>query len=472
MGRSAVAMGLLFCLALLLTAADDPKPAALEVGFGERDITPKVDPKGKPVYLAGFGKNRKATGVHDPLFARAVVFRDGKSKVAIVSVDVVGLFLESAERIRKQLPGFTHVVVSSTHNHEGPDTMGIWGPSPLQSGVDRDYLTHVERRIAEAVKDADAGRQAVTASIGSIKAPELLHDSRIPILLHDDLVVLRLQEAKTGKNAGLVVQWNCHPETLGGSNTLVSADYVGYTVQHLKDKYRCPVVYLTGTVGGLMTSLHVPIKNEKGESLADGTFEKTSRYGELLGIAATKAIAKAKPVSLTPLEARSRSIYLPLANRLYVVARQLGVFERQAYLWDDDPAKMKLVTEIDPKKAYGIRTEVGHIRLGELDIACIPGEIYPELVLSKVVQKAEPGADYPDAEIEPGIYPQLKGPHRMLIGLANDEIGYILPKRQWDEKPPFCYDKKKGQYGEVNSLGADTAPLLCKAFRDLVQGKK
>ena len=51
----------------------------------------------------------------------------------------------------------------------------------------------------------------------------------------------------------------------------------------------------------------------------------------------------------------------------------------------------------------------------------------------------------------------------MLIGLANDEIGYIIPKRQWDEKPPFCYGRKKSQYGEVNSLGPETAPILCAA---------
>ena len=31
----------------------------------------------------------------------------------------------------------------------------------------------------------------------------------------------------------------------------------------------------------------------------------------------------------------------------------------------------------------------------------------------------------------------------MLIGLANDEIGYIIPKRQWDVKKPFCYGRKK-----------------------------
>ena len=65
--------------------------ADLSVGFAEADVTPKLDPA-KPVYMAGFGHNRKATKVHDPIMARAVVLSDGKQKIALVCVDVVGLF--------------------------------------------------------------------------------------------------------------------------------------------------------------------------------------------------------------------------------------------------------------------------------------------------------------------------------------------------------------------------------------------
>src|SRR5438876_8055199 len=78
--------------------------SALEVGFGEADITPKLGEK--PVYMAGFGQNRKATKVNDPLFARAVVLRDGKKKFALVSVDLVGFFLPHVVNVRKALPGF------------------------------------------------------------------------------------------------------------------------------------------------------------------------------------------------------------------------------------------------------------------------------------------------------------------------------------------------------------------------------
>ena len=57
----------------------------------------------------------------------------------------------------------------------------------------------------------------------------------------------------------------------------------------------------------------------------------------------------------------------------------------------------------------------------------------------------------------PAVYKQLAGPHRMMIGLANDMIGYIIPKRQWDAKPPYAYKRKAAQYGEINSLGPETA---------------
>jgi hypothetical protein len=465
---------LLLTIAIFISAARAPAanaPSNLEVGLAETDITPKIDPAGKPVYLAGFGHGRKATGVHDPLMARAVVFAHQKQKIAIVSVDLVGFFHANVERVRKQLPGFTYVLVSSTHNHEGPDSLGIWGASPLQSGLDPVYMARVEKQIVKAVQDADANRKVVTAKIGSVKAPALLRDTRLPIVLHDDLVVLHFTEGKEGKSAGLVVQWNCHPETLSSKNTLVSADYVGYTVKHLRDRYRCPVVYLTGTVGGLMTTLGLSVASADGRQLKDGTFEKTERYGLLLGQSAERAVKASKPVTLAPLVAHSRLVDLPLANKGYVVLSTLGVLDRQAYTWT--PGKKGVqVEKIDPMKTHAIRTEVAYLRLGELDVACIPGEIYPELVLDKVESPAAAGADFPDAPVEPAIYKQMPGPHRMMIGLANDEIGYIIPRRQWDEKPPYCYGLKQSQYGERNSLGPDTAPLICEAFRKLVQGKK
>ncbi|MFO0964486.1 MAG: hypothetical protein U0793_02705 [Gemmataceae bacterium] len=396
--------------ALLSGVAPLAAQEGLRAGFGAVDITPTLTAK-KPVYLAGFGHNRKATGVHDPIMARAVVLDDGKNKLALVSVDVVGLFLPEVERVRAKLPGFAHVLVSSTHNHEGPDTLGLWGPNPFQSGVDPDYLEQVRASIVRAVEQADKKRAAVQPRIGTATGPELLHDGRKPIVKHDELVAILLTDAK-GKNAGLIVQWNCHPETLSDKNTLLSADFTSATVDHLQKKHDCPVVYLTGTVGGLMTSLHVPIKDDAGKDLADGTFEKTREYGVRVGRLADAALAKAGPVRMTPLEVRRRDVFLPLDNPLYVVGWKLGVLKREAFLWTGNSDRAEKAPDTLPKMArLAIRSELAWLRLGEVQVAAIPGEIYPELVLGKVQDPPDPGADFPDAAIEPAIYDQLAAKH-------------------------------------------------------------
>src|SRR5437868_14162752 len=118
---------------------------------------------------------------------------------------------------------------------------------PFVSGLDPAYMKRLEDQAVQAVQAAEAALTPVTARIGTARAPELLHDGREPIVKHDELVALQFQTAQ-GKPVGVIVQWNCHPETLGGRNTELSADYVGFAVQQLRAKYQCPVLYLTGTV--------------------------------------------------------------------------------------------------------------------------------------------------------------------------------------------------------------------------------
>ncbi len=457
-------------VAVLLASSTAAAAPPLQVGFAETDITPKLGDK--PVFMAGFGQDRKATGIHDPLKARAIVLKDGTGKIALVSIDVVGFFHPYVTVVRERLPGFTHVLVSSTHNHEGPDTLGLWGPNPFTTGIDKDYLKTVQDQVVQAVKDADKAAAAADARLGTASDGDLLRDAREPYVKHDELVAIEFLDPQSRKPRGLLVQWNCHPETLGDKNTQLSADFVGFTVAALRKKHDCPVVYLTGTVGGLMTSLGVDVKNDAGELLKDGTWEKTERYGRLVAALAERALKDAKPVQLTPLEARTKVVFVPMQNKLYLLGRRLGVLERPGYLWTGDLYKAGPADDKEYQKPLCLRTEVGWLRLGELEAALIPGEIYPELVLGKVQDPPDPGADFPDAPIEPAIYAQLRGPHRMLIGLASDEIGYIIPKRQWDEKPPYCYGRKRPQYGEQNSVGPDAAPILCRAFKELVEEKK
>jgi hypothetical protein len=456
-------------LAPLLALGQDAAPGELRVGFGSADVTPDIAKK--PVYIAGFGKNRKATKVHDPIMARALVLEHDKQKLAFVSVDVVGIFHDVVERVRPRLKGITYLCVSATHNHEGPDTLGLWGPNLFTSGVDPDYIKQLEDGIALAVEKADAALAKVSETrLGSARDANLVHDSRLPVVKHDELTAIQFVGA-ANKTAGVVVAWNCHPETLDSKNTEISADFVAATVQYLETKYKAPVVYLTGTVGGLLSNLSLEVKDEQGKPLANGTFEKTNRYGELVGRLTDKALAGGRVAKITPFLVQRREIYLPIDNSGYQLGFRLGVLKRNAYGWSGDIAQPVPIDKDDPKQRLAAKTEIARLRLGELDIAAIPGEIYPELVLGKYQDPVEPGADFPDAPLEPHIYSHLNAPFRMIIGLANDELGYIIPKRQWDEKAPFCYGRKSSQYGEINSLGPETAPLLCRAFREMVAGK-
>lgn len=461
--RFPLPFALLFVFTLPLSAGE------LSVGFAAVDVTPEIGKK--PVYMAGFGNNRKATKVHDAISARAVVLGDGSLKIALVSVDVVGIFLPTVEQIREKLPGFKYVLVSATHNHEGPDTLGLWGPTPLQSGVDPEYLKKVESGCIDAVKAAEKALKPATARIGTASDPSLIRDSRLPNVPHDEIVALRFEDPATKKPLGILVQWNCHPETLDSKNTEITADFIHYTVAYLSKSQGCPVAYFTGTVGGLMTTLRLPIKDEKGIELKDATFEKADRYGTLVGQLAEKALKTGTPLTLVPFEARSREILVPVENYLYRVGWQVGTLNRQLYPWEGTPNPKQFVPTKDVSKPAAVKTEVGYVKLGDLEIAVIPGEIYPELVLGKVQDPVDAGADFPDAPIEPSIYGQFKGKHKMIVGLGNDELGYIIPKRQWDEKPPFCYGLKKAQYGEGNSVGPEAAPVICGTFKELVKGK-
>lgn len=453
--------------AAVATAVDD----GLEVGFDAADITPSLNDPKKPVYMAGFGHNRRATGVNDPIMARTIVLRSGGKKLALVSIDVVGYFHAEVQQVRERLNDFQDVLVTSTHNHEGPDTLGLWGPSPVISGVDPAYMAQVRERIVASVRAAEKSLAPAQARFGTVKAPELLHDGRLPRILHDDLVVLRFNAPGRDEPAGLVVQWNCHPETMDDRNTKLTADFVYYTVDYLRQKHRCPVVYLTGTVGGLLTSLHVPIKSPEGADLKDGTWEKTERYGRQLGEACDRALARSEPIRLTPFEVRRREFTVPMTNPLYHLGRKLGVLQRDVYVWTGNPADLRRGDGKTPEDQMAVRTEVSALLLGDLHVACIPGEIYPELVVDRIADPTEPGADFPDAPKEPAIYPHLGGRRQMIVGLANDQLGYIIPKRQWDEKPPFCYGRTKKQYGEENSIGCDAAQIICRVFKEMMVGK-
>jgi len=133
------------------------------VGFGKRPITPTITDtwndtnrnarydKGETyndnnnngqfdaVWIAGFHNNKPANGIHDDVWSRAVVIDDGKTRIALVSLDAVGFMHPDVIDIRQAIPkelNIDYTLISSTHTHESNDLVGIWGPDIFHSGVD------------------------------------------------------------------------------------------------------------------------------------------------------------------------------------------------------------------------------------------------------------------------------------------------------------------------------------------------
>jgi hypothetical protein len=446
-------------LAVLVAASAPAAGEGLRLGFAKGTITPEVG--ARPVYLAGFDNDRKATGIHDDLWARAVAASDGKTRLVIVAVDLVGLFhadVEKARALLRERAGDVSLVVTSTHDHEGPDTMGLWGPSHFRSGVDPRYLDRVRRTVAAVAEEALGNLEPARLVLAKTRTPGLIVDSRLPEVIDDRLLVME-GVARDGRVLGTVVNWSSHPEALGGRNTLVTADYVHYLRRRMEESLGGTSVFLVGSIGGLMTPLGLKLE-EGGREVPPESFRHARAVGERVADAALAALrTSARPSESDAVEYRSARVFVPLDNRLFRLAVVLGVLDRPLFS-HGKPATALFGDDLE--------TEIGRFRLGDAEGLCVPGEIYPEIVVGGIPDPPDPGADYPTAPPERPLLPRLHSEFPFVLGLANDEVGYLIPRSEWDAKPPWACGRREAPYGEVNSVGPRTAPILVEAFDRLL----
>ena len=221
---------LLAITAFLIVGAPLVSAGDFEAGAAQSVITPELSPE-RTVYLAGFGHNRTASGVHDDLYVRCLALGAANQKLVICSVDLIGLFYEDVLAIRQQFerltPSALFLIVAATHTHAGPDTLGLYGPKVLETGVDAKYLSWVEGRIARTAADAVRAMQPALLELGRDDHPLLgllQGEDRPPIVKDPFLFVMRLIARATGKTIAIAVNWSDHPEVLGEKEY---RDYVG-----------------------------------------------------------------------------------------------------------------------------------------------------------------------------------------------------------------------------------------------------
>jgi hypothetical protein len=425
-------------------------------GASKTVITPDLQ-KFTPVYMAGFGHNRRAAGVHDDLYARCIAFSAGQKPLVMCEADLIGLFLDDVERIRAKVPD-ADVVVASTHDHQGPDTMGLWGPDLAHSGIHQAYNAFVVERVAEAATAALKNLAPATAVLARVHSAELdsfINDDRPPVVHDPDLIVLALR-TKDGKPIATAVNWANHPETLGSRNTQITADYPGFFYTRLESKLGGMAMLWNGAVGGMQSPLGAHVKDPLTGGIApEDSFRKAEIIGQRIADLAAQAVRGAKPVSIGRIIFAEHRITIPVSNRGFAAAAQADLYQ----------GRKKMNADGSTTTPVGLVTMFENGR-PQLQIALVPGELYPELSVGGIERYA--GADFPQAPLEPPIKPMLHAPFRMLIGLADDEIGYIIPKVEWDEKPPYLQNARKAWYGEENSVGPEAAPIITAAFRSML----
>lgn len=493
-----------------LTCPGDPScPAAagdLRVGAAVRDISPTLEPftdendnarwdEGEPfedldgdgaytpVWIAGFGLGRPANDLHDPIWARAIVFEQGDLQVGILVFDFVGWFHDDAIRVRTAalaagLP-FDHLVVASTHNHEGPDTMGPWGPNAGATGRNAAYEDRAVAAAIEALAEAWAARAPASLTWAQADFPDLVHDSRLPEIKDPTATLARFDGADGDPIATLTV-WGNHPEALGGSQKSVTSDYPHHLRTALEAAYPgAPAIFLAGNLGGLMNPLHVVgCPDAEGNATCDtGTQEKAAYIGEGVarGLLAAIEGPGARTEATPELRARRRPVFLRPANLLFLTGWAAGLFERALF----DPERTYLSrarAEAVPLEevqqgAVQLQTEVGAVGIGALELVTVPGELYPELWLTgpdgESLIAFPDGRDFPDATAEPPLSTLVPAPYvPVIVNQANDSLGYLIPKAQFDREAPRAY-RDNGQYGEVNSIGPDAPGDLAAAIAEM-----
>ena len=477
-------------LPILVLAAATRLAATLKAGVAKTTITPDVT--ANKVYMAGFGNNRVSTGVHDDLWVRCLALGAGRDKLVMCSVDLIGLFYDDVLKVRAQVkadrPDVTQLIVASSHDHEGPDTMGLWGPAALQTGIDPAYMDKLDGRIASTALQALQSLKPARLVLGRDDHPLLAlfqDDSRPPYVEDPHLFVMRITGLHQEPIA-TVVNFSDHPETLDSKNTLITADYPNW-LRRYEQHGGGTALFFNGTIGGLLSTLGDQVAlldPDTGEVAKDATWRKAELFGNTLGELALRAVdANASGRVEAPVDSivvRQKVIVAPIENDGFRVGGALGVFRGRKGLWTNgrpDPSvEQRDLPQFGGKVPYAtghdLQTEVDYIQFrggGRLlaEIATVPGEIYPELVNGGITRY--PGADYPEAPFEPTLRAGMHGEYRMIFGLANDELGYIIPKCEWDSKPPWLQNRKGRWYGEVNSAGPEVAGAVTRSLRELME---
>ncbi len=398
----------------------------LKCGVAKRKIDPPSDIG--DIYIAGYlaMEAPKVDGVHDSIYTRALVLSDGEKKVALISVECVGLLADFIDKVKERLEayGFSkrNIFIFSTHTHAGPDTMGLWGPLIGISGINKRYMNFLSDSIEKSVVEADKNQQSVDIYISKTKIDHLIENYREHKNLNPNLKLLKF--ISEGKLIGTLWTYSAQPEITTRENLKISGDYSGLVCDMMEKEFGGISLFALGLCGA-----QSPIYVEEG-------FEKMETFSNEIFSKIKEVFNDHEKIESKPLEIRERKVKLKLENPDFQLLFQIGIFEREL---EDD---------------FYSKSIISKLRIGNLHITHIPGEPFPGL-FSKTFEENQ------DKEL-------------MFISLSNDALGYFIPLDQFKLKTKqFINEEEQEKFigHELESIGVEASQVVRKTVEKIFRYK-
>lgn len=416
-------------LALIISGVASIAYAELKAGVARASITPLEE--GIPTQLGGYGdrQGKPAEGVHDTIYAKALVLDWDGRKTAVLSLDACSVprcaIEEAAAKAAIDGLAADDMIVAASHTHAGLEGYSLdrrnVADNPNIGLFDEKVLDFVTDRMAKALTEAAKALRPVTAASGVVQAENFSRNRRGNTVIDPDLTVLRLDA--DGQPYAVLVNFTAHGTIMGPDQMLVSGGWAGNMQRTVEDLFGGTAIclYTNGAEGDI-----APVRPAGGSA-----WEQAEVLGRQVGIAAYRLAQRLTPKPVTRFGFDAEWIDLPEHR----VPPNFEKIAGDEYQITEDMLK-EMISVMFPARA-----PMAALRIGDWAMVTIPGEASCRL-----------GMTVKDAVREMDVA------NPCIAGLANDYVGYILSE---DEYRQNSYEVTVSMYGD--QLG----PVIVEAASDL-----
>lgn len=417
--------------------------------------------------MSGFvARNGLCKGIHDPLWARALIINNGHKKIALVVTDLIGIDGEILNKVRQLVSYSTDitpdsVLIAATHTHSGPAVL----QKAFLGKPDPNYITMLIKNISGAILLANQSLEPVRLFVGESKCNSI-GKNRLKKGGPTDpqVLVLRLENDKGIKV--LIVNYACHPVVLGPDNLLITADYPYYLISSLEQVYpKAQIMFINGATGDINVG-HITADSIKSSINSKRTFEEAGRLGRLLAGEVIKATETAVLQEIINIRFCGRKISLPLEpipsflqleeacagwkRYSYELKKKQASYGeiQQAKVWAEWAEKIAGLAKAN-RIIPEINTELAVFSIGGVDFVSFPGEFFHEFGLK--IKKIRTTRKV------------------FIIGYCNDNIGYVAPSSVYEEGGYEVEDSYR-YYGLPSRLVKDAGLQVVQLLERMLQG--